>query len=99
MSRPNNLGTCTEPGAQTRVRSLRTRSTIIKFSARSLSLVIRIKVRVFRRWGPAWTGYLLGLHPSTVHRVLTRYGLAKLRWLDPARAGVGNPAHRLRAAR
>ena len=23
-----------------------------------------------------------GLHPSTVHRVLTRYGLAKLRWLD-----------------
>ena len=35
-----------------------------------------------RRWGPARIGYLLGLHPSTVHRVLTRYGLAKLRWLD-----------------
>ena len=41
-----------------------------------------IKVRVVRRWGPARIGYLLGLHPSTVHRVLTRYGLAKLRWLD-----------------
>jgi transposase InsO family protein len=41
-----------------------------------------IKVRVLRRWGPARIGYLLGLHPSTVHRVLTRYGLAKLRWLD-----------------
>jgi transposase InsO family protein len=41
-----------------------------------------IKVRVIRRWGPARIGYLLGLHPSTVHRVLTRYGLAKLRWLD-----------------
>jgi transposase len=41
-----------------------------------------IKVRVLRRWGPARIGYLLGLHPSTVHRVLTRYGMAKLRWLD-----------------
>ena len=41
-----------------------------------------IKVRVLRRWGPARIGYLLGIHPSTVHRVLARYGLAKLRWLD-----------------
>jgi transposase len=41
-----------------------------------------IKVRVLRRWGPARIGYLLGLHPSTVHRVLTRCGMAKLRWLD-----------------
>jgi hypothetical protein len=24
----------------------------------------------------------LGLHPSTVHRVLARFGLARLRWLD-----------------
>jgi transposase InsO family protein len=41
-----------------------------------------IKVRVLRRWGPARIGYLLGLHPSTVHRVLTRYRLARLSWLD-----------------
>jgi transposase InsO family protein len=41
-----------------------------------------IKVRVTRRWGPARIGYLLGLHPSTVHRVLARYGLARLAWLD-----------------
>jgi transposase InsO family protein len=41
-----------------------------------------IKVRVTRRWGPARIGYLLGLHPSTVHRVLARYRLARLRWLD-----------------
>jgi len=41
-----------------------------------------IKIRALRRWGPARIGYLLGLHPSTVHRVLTRYGMAKLRWLD-----------------
>ncbi|GFM20665.1 transposase [Mycobacterium sp. PO1] len=47
-----------------------------------------IKVRVIRRWGPARIAYLLGLHPSTVHRVLTRYGLAKLRWLDRATGRV-----------
>jgi transposase InsO family protein len=41
-----------------------------------------IKVRVVRRWGPARIGFLLGLHPSTVHRVLSRYGLARLAWLD-----------------
>ena len=41
-----------------------------------------IKVRVIRRWGPARIAYLLGLNVSTVHKVLTRYGLARLRWLD-----------------
>jgi transposase InsO family protein len=41
-----------------------------------------IKVRVIRRWGTARIGYLLGIHPCTVHRVLTRYGIARLRWLD-----------------
>jgi transposase InsO family protein len=41
-----------------------------------------IKVRVTRRWGPARIGFLLGIHPSTVHRVLSRYGLARLSWLD-----------------
>jgi hypothetical protein len=41
-----------------------------------------IAVRVNRRWGPARIGYLLGIHPSTVHRVLSRYRLAKLTWLD-----------------
>jgi leucine-zipper of insertion element IS481 len=38
-----------------------------------------INIRVTRRWGPARTGYLLGVHPSTVHRVLTRFGLDRLR--------------------
>ncbi len=41
-----------------------------------------IKVRVLRRWGPARIGFLLGLHPSTVYRVLSRYRLARLAWLD-----------------
>jgi transposase InsO family protein len=43
-----------------------------------------IKVRVIRRWGPARIAYLLGLHPSTVHRVLSRFRLARLAWLDRA---------------
>lgn len=43
-----------------------------------------IKVRVLRRWGPARIAYLLGLNPSTVHRVLSRYRLSRLRWLDRA---------------
>jgi transposase InsO family protein len=43
-----------------------------------------IKVRVVRRWGPARIAYLLGPHPSTVHRVLARWRLARLSWLDRA---------------
>jgi transposase InsO family protein len=50
-----------------------------------------IKVRVIRRWGPARIGFLLGLHPSTVHRVLARYGLPRLAWLDRA---TGRPIRR-----
>ncbi|WP_030596063.1 IS481 family transposase, partial [Streptomyces anulatus] len=41
-----------------------------------------IKIRVLRRWGPARIAYLLGLNPATVHRVLTRYKLARLDHLD-----------------
>ena len=55
-----------------------------------------IKIRVLRRWGPARIGYLLGIHPSTVHRVLTRYGMAKLRWLDRS---TGRVIRRMESAR
>ncbi|MBG6189944.1 transposase InsO family protein [Arthrobacter sp. CAN_A212] len=41
-----------------------------------------IGIRVTKRWGPARIGYQLGIHPSTVHRVLTRYKLARLSWMD-----------------
>jgi len=47
-----------------------------------------IALRVNRRWGPARIAYLLGLHPSTVHKVLSRFGLAKLSWLDRATGRV-----------
>ena len=38
-----------------------------------------IKVRLARRWGPARIAGLLGLPASTVHRVLTRYRLGRVR--------------------
>lgn len=47
-----------------------------------------IGLRVNRRWGPARIGYLLGLHPSTVHKVLARHGLARLSWQDRATGQV-----------
>jgi transposase len=43
-----------------------------------------VSLRVTRRWGPARIGYHLGLNPSTVHKVLTRYGCPRLKWTDPA---------------
>jgi transposase InsO family protein len=50
-----------------------------------------IKVRLARRWGPARIAFLLGLNPATVHRVLTRYRLARLAHLDRA---TGRPIRR-----
>jgi transposase len=47
-----------------------------------------IAIRVNLRWGPARIGFLLGIHPSTVHRVLSRFGLARLSWLDRATGRV-----------
>jgi transposase InsO family protein len=47
-----------------------------------------IKVRVLRRWGPARIAFLLRLNPATVHRVLTRYKLARLAHLDRATGRV-----------
>ena len=47
-----------------------------------------IKVRLARRWGPARIAGLLDVPASTVHRVLTRYGLARLTHLDRATGAV-----------
>lgn len=43
-----------------------------------------VGLRVTRRWGPARIAYHLGLNPSTVHKVLRRYGCPPLKWVDPA---------------
>ncbi|QPP07334.1 IS481 family transposase [Streptomyces bathyalis] len=39
-------------------------------------------LRTERKLGPARIGPILGMPPSTVHRVLTRHGLHRLSWLD-----------------
>ena len=54
-----------------------------------------IKVRMLRRWGPARIAFFLRLVPSTVHRVLARYGLARLTHLDRA---TGRPVRRYERA-
>ena len=43
-----------------------------------------VGMRVSRRWGPARIAYRLGLRPSTVHKILRRYGCPPLAWTDPA---------------
>lgn len=41
-----------------------------------------VALRRDRRLGAARIGGILGLNPSTVHRVLTRHGIPRLSWLD-----------------
>ena len=41
-----------------------------------------VKLRYVRRWGPARIGHHLGVHPSTCHKVLSRYKMARLAFLD-----------------
>ena len=43
-----------------------------------------VGLRVSRRWGPARIAYRLRLQPSTVHKILARYGCPPLAWTDPA---------------
>ncbi|MFC0842264.1 IS481 family transposase [Streptomyces noboritoensis] len=40
------------------------------------------EVRCERKLGPARIGPIMGMPASTVHRVLTRHGLNRLRWMD-----------------
>jgi len=58
-----------------RARSL-PRKTPPDLEARVLAL------RAERKLGPARIGPLLGMPPSTVHAVLRRHGMHRLRWLD-----------------
>jgi len=63
-------------------RSSRPRTSPWRTSVRAERRIINL--RVTRRWGPARIAGHLGLVVSTVHRVLTRYRLARLAHLDRA---------------
>jgi hypothetical protein len=65
-------------------RSSRPVSSPQRTSVRRERRIIAIRPPV----GPARIGFLLGIHPSTVHRVLSRFGLARLSWLDRATGRV-----------
>jgi transposase InsO family protein len=55
-----------------------------------------VALRFVRRWGPHRIGYHLGLNRSTVERVLARYRMPKLVYLDQA---TGLPARRPKPVR
>lgn len=63
-------------------RSSRPRSNPNQLPQRTERRIVGL--RVTHRWGPARIAYRLGLNPSTVHKVLRRYGCPPLRWVDPA---------------
>jgi transposase InsO family protein len=50
-----------------------------------------LRLRRSRRLGPARIAGIVGMHPSTVHRVLRRAGEPRLAWLDRA---TGEPVRR-----
>lgn len=64
-------------------------------SARRLERRI-IALRFTRRWGPHRIGYHLGVHRSTVEKILTRYRMPRLVHLDQA---TGLPVRRSRPQR
>jgi transposase len=55
-----------------------------------------VTLRRDRRLGPARIAAILGLRPSTVHRVLVRHGMPRLAWLDRP---SGQPIRRYERAR
>ncbi len=52
-----------------------------------------VKLRVSGRLGPARIAFRLGLVPSTVHRVLTRYHCPPLMATDPVLGGPKGQPH------
>jgi transposase InsO family protein len=61
-------------------RSSRPHSCPHRTSAQLERRVVSLRRR--RKLGPARIGPIVGLPPSTVHRVLTRHGLQRLAWMD-----------------
>jgi transposase InsO family protein len=53
-------------------------------------------LRAERKLGPARIGGIIGMAPSTVHRVLVRYGCNRLRWMDRPTGRVVRRIHTTR---
>ncbi|WP_341952993.1 IS481 family transposase [Salinibacterium sp. TMP30] len=75
-------------------RSSRPRTSPSQCSARLEHRIVAL--RFTRRWGPHRIGYHLGINRSTVEKVLVRYRMPKLIYLDQA---TGLPVRRLKAVR
>ncbi|MFF4949642.1 IS481 family transposase [Streptomyces chattanoogensis] len=75
-------------------RSSRPRTTPHRTGAETEARVCEL--RQSRKLGPARIGPILGLPPSTVHRILTRHGLHRLAWLDRP---TGRPVRRYERSR
>ena len=75
-------------------RSSRPHATPHRTTAAVESLVCTLRTE--RKLGPARIGPVLGLAPSTVHRILTRHGLHRLAWLDRP---TGEPVRRYERSR
>jgi transposase InsO family protein len=61
------------------------RSSRPQRSPRSTPGTVELRIcelRRERKFGPARIGFELAVAPSTVHRVLTRHGIARLAWMD-----------------
>ncbi|MGW9419775.1 IS481 family transposase, partial [Cellulosimicrobium funkei] len=55
-----------------------------------------VKLRILHRWGPARIGGHLRMHPSTVHRILTRHRMPRLMHTDRA---TGHPVRHYERSR
>ncbi len=55
-----------------------------------------VELRGTRKLGPARIGGILGIPSSTVHRVLVRCGMSRLRWMDRP---TGQPVRRIQTSR
>jgi len=55
-----------------------------------------LALRTQRKLGPARIGGILGVPASTVHRILVRYGINRLRWMDRP---TGEPVRRIETSR
>ena len=81
------------------IAGLSDRTSRPRHSPRQTPLALELKIiglRTGRKLGPARIGGILGVPASTVHRVLVRAGMSRLRWMDRP---TGQPVRRIETSR